>query len=112
MSNFLKRKAKEAKTLVEEIVSSPDLVQEETPIMEEYEKNPILDVLAPLSVKIGYDIYSLDGGGSYSVAEIQYNPETGEAKVLETFEISRLIALSYYNQKTALGILKKQKKSK
>lgn len=112
MSNFLKRKTKEAKSLVSEVISPPDLVVEVAAIVSEYEENPTLDVSTPLHVKVGYDIYSLDGGGSYSVAEIQYNPETGEAKVLDTFEISRLIALSYYNQKTALGILKKQKKNK
>lgn len=57
-----------------------------------------------------YDIFTSDGGKTYHVAEIHYNPQTGHALVGEIFDISRLVALSYANQKTALGTLKKGKK--
>lgn len=57
-----------------------------------------------------FDIFSPDGGKTYQVAEIAYNPETGEAKITNTFDISRLIALQYTNQKNALNSLKTRKK--
>lgn len=56
----------------------------------------------------GYDIFTLDGGGHYKVAEISYNPETGEARVNEIFDITRQVALAYKNQKIALGTLKRR----
>ncbi len=87
-SNFKKRLSKE--------VAVPEVV---VPKSEE--------VVLP---QTGYDIYSLDGGGSYNIAEIQYDPTTSLAKVVQTYEVSRMIALSYAGQKTALSILKKQKK--
>lgn len=59
---------------------------------------------------VGTDIYSLDGGRTFGVAEIEYNPVTMLARVKETFNISRLVALSYQPQKTALNTLKKSKK--
>lgn len=58
----------------------------------------------------GMDVYTSDGGRTYGVAEIAYNPETGEAKVVDIFFISRLIALQYANQKGALNTLKQKHK--
>jgi hypothetical protein len=54
------------------------------------------------------DIYSSDGGKNYEVAEIAFNPETGEAKVVATYSVSRLVALTGINQKTALNTLKRK----
>ena len=68
----------------------------------------VAEVLAAKDVKMpftGYDIYSEDGGKSFGVAEIEYNPETGAAKVINKFTISRLVALQYKVQKDALGTL-------
>lgn len=98
-SQFEKRKAKLAADVVKEI---------------EHKRDDIRAKAAgePVYTQTGYDIYSEDGGKSYGVAEIAYNPQTGESKVKDTFSISRLIALSYANQKQALGILKKTRRDK
>ena len=91
-SQYKKRKQKESAG-VSEVQETP-LVVEET---------------APVYTQTGYDIFSPDGGKNYEVAELSYNPTTGEAKVINTFKISRLVALSYANQKVALQTLKKGK---
>lgn len=62
----------------------------------------------PVYTQTGYDIFSPDGNRTYKVAEISYNPETKEAKVTEIFTITRLVALAYANQKTALKTLKRK----
>ncbi len=54
------------------------------------------------------DIYSPNGGKDYEVAEISFNPVTREAKVTEIYTISRLVALTGLNQKTALNTLKRK----
>lgn len=88
----------------------------------QYEKRRDKDIVKEVEEKIaeirsapevtftqtGFDIYTPDGGRTYKVAEISYNPETGDAKVNEIFTISRLVALSYANQKTALSTLKRK----
>lgn len=93
-SQFAKRQKK--KESQEEVASKLEPIQAETVDTE------------PVYTQTGLDIYTSDGGKSYGVAEIVYNPETGEAKVLATFSISRLVALSYANQKTALNTLKRK----
>ena len=63
----------------------------------------------PTYTQKGYDVFTPDGGRTYKVIELEYNPDTGHARVVGTSEISRLVALKYDAQKTALGILKKGK---
>jgi hypothetical protein len=54
------------------------------------------------------DIYLSNDGKTYEVAEIAYNPETKDAKIINTFSISRLVALTAMNQKVALNTLKRK----
>lgn len=96
-SQFLKRMKK---TAAKELDAKTDESVSET-VPE------ALNETAPVYTQMGYDIYSPDGGRHYKVAKLEYNPETGEARVIETKDISRLIALKYDQQKTALGILKR-----
>ena len=97
-TNFERRKAK-----VTEAVSKAVEAKKET-VRAEAAGEPSYDQSA-------YDVFTADGGKSFGVAEIAYNPATGEATVKDTFSISRLIALQYANQKTALGILKQKKQT-
>jgi hypothetical protein len=92
MNQFLKRKTKESE---EELV--PIAEGAVPPVVEE-----------PAYNQIALDIYTLDGGRTYCVAEISYNPTTKQAEVKELFSISRLIALQHANTKVALGTLKKK----
>lgn len=94
-SQFDKRQAR----VQEELVAKREKIRSKT---EEPEKERY--------TQSGFDIFSSDGGKTYQVAEIAYNPETGEAKLVNTFDISRLIALQYTNQKNALNSLKTRKK--
>lgn len=92
-SQFIKRKLKlEADAVAKEAAT------ERTPETGE-----------PVYTQSGYDVFSPDGGRTYKVVELEYNPETGDAKVTGTSAISRLIALKYDAQKVALGILKRGK---
>lgn len=95
-TQFEKRKAKSAVDVAKEIESKRDDIRAQS--LEE-----------PVYTSTALDIYTNDGGKTFGVAEISYNPETGVAKVINTFNISRIIALSYANQKMALGTLKKKK---
>lgn len=97
-SNFLKRKAKEviAPTAAEEQPS------ETAPVMEE--------TAAPSYTQSGFDVFTPDGGATYQVAELAYNPETRQAVVTNIFDISRLVGMSYGNHKASLNTLKKGKK--
>lgn len=97
-SNFEKRKVKTPEAVINEITKKRDAIREKG-----------VEVDEPVYTQSGYDVYTLDGGRNYGVAEISYNPETGAAKVNNTFTISRLVALKYANTKQALGILKKGK---
>jgi hypothetical protein len=89
MNQYEKRKAKSVDTLVKEATTVAPVTQ------------PVYDQMA-------MDIYTDDGGRSYKVAEISYNPVTKQAEVKELFSITRLVALQYANTKTALGTLKKK----
>lgn len=100
-SQFEKRKAKSVTDVAKEIEVKRDDMRSKTSLEE-----------AAVYTQTGYDVFTSDGGKSYGVAEIAYNPITGTAHIVDTFSISRLVALSYANQKQALGILKKQKKAK
>lgn len=94
-SQFSKRKNKTPEAVIEEI----------------QEKRSELRAKAePTYTQTGMDIFTPNGGKTYHVAELAYNPETGEAKILGIFDISRLVALSYANQKNALNTLKQRKK--
>lgn len=99
-SQFLKRKLKsqEKDALVPE--NQPDQVESQ-PAAEQEGPEPVYQQTA-------LDIYTPDGGKTYEVAEISYNPTTKEAKVTATFSISRLVALTAANQKTALNTLKRK----
>jgi hypothetical protein len=91
-SQYTKRRSKD---LVEEVQEKIQELRTEAAKPAEYTQS-------------GFDVYTSDGGRSYHVAELTYNPETGEAKVVEIFDISRLVALQYANQKTALNSLKRK----
>jgi hypothetical protein len=94
MNQFLKRKSKEDQEV------APEPVVVETPLAE----------TEPAYTQTGFDVFTRDGGKSYEVAEFAYDPVTMKAEVINLFSISRLIALSYGNQKVALQTLKKGKK--
>lgn len=98
-SQFFKRKAKseEVKQLREE---NPDMGMAEAAAV--IESTPVYN-------QSGFDVFTTDGGRTFGVAEISYNPETGEAKVEEIFTITRLIALKYGTMKEGLSMLKKRK---
>lgn len=93
-SQFEKRKAK----------SSSDLVKEVETRIEELKQAPA----SPVYTQTGLDIFSNDGGKTHGVAEISYNPVTKEATVIAIYQISRLVALTALNQKTALNTLKRK----
>lgn len=94
-TNYEKRKSKDIESVKEEIVAKREQIRTDA------------EPTYPFS---GYDIYTPNGGGTYLVAEIEFNPETKQARVKEIFEVSRLIALSYVAQKNGLRVLKKTKR--
>lgn len=93
ISQYEKRKAK----------ASADLIKEVEERLEEIKK-------APEFTQKALDIYTPDGGRTHKVAEIAFNPETGEAKVIGTYDVTRIIALRHEQQKVALNTLKQKKK--
>ncbi len=92
-SQFSKRKEK----------SSADLVKEVEQKLEEL-KAPEETVYN----QTGLNVYSPDGGNSYEVAEIKFNPDTKQAEVVEIYKISRLVALQHANTQSALNTLKRK----
>jgi hypothetical protein len=90
-SQFEKRKEKQEKPIEERVRELIDTPEPETTYNQ-----------------VGYDVFTSDGGKTYGVAEIEYDPESGQARVKDVFTISRLVALKYANMKEALGILKKK----
>ncbi len=92
-SQFEKRQKKTAETVIAEVTEK---------------RADIRAKAEPTYTQTGYDIFTLDGGRTFGVAEISYNPETREAKVIETYTITRLVALKYGNMKTALQTLKRK----
>ncbi len=93
-SQFEKRKAKLA------VAADKDTAKQKEDVRAEAAGEPVY-------TQSGYDVFTSDGGRTYGVAEIAYNPATGDAKVNGIFSITRLVALKYANTKQALGILKK-----
>lgn len=91
-SQFEKRKEKDSATLVKEVEEK----------VAELKAKPATEY-----TQTGFDVYTPDGGRTYKVAELKYNPETGEASVVAVHSITRLVALQYANTKQALSILKK-----
>ncbi len=89
-SQFEKRKEK----------LSDDLVKKVEDKLEEIKS-------APKYTQEAYDVFY--NGKDYNVATIEYSPETGEARVKELFNITRLVGMTYSNHKKSLSILKKQK---
>lgn len=100
-SQFAKRKARSADVVSQEI-------QDKRAEIRASREAPVASA-EPVYSQTGYDIFTTDGGKTYQVAEISYNPETLQSEVINIFSISRLVALSYGNQKTALRTLKKGK---
>lgn len=103
-SQFEKRKAKST----EEI--SREIQDKRSEIRASREMPPVV-MDTPVYTQTGLDIYTPDGGRTYKIAEILYNPETMQAEVKEIFNITRLVALQYANTKTGLGTLKKKIKN-
>jgi hypothetical protein len=54
------------------------------------------------------DIFSPDGGTTYEVAEISFDPVSKKAEVINIYSISRLVGLTGLNQKVALNTLKRK----
>jgi len=101
MNNYLKRKSKESTEKLDAMVpqtAEPAVVVEQAP--------------EPSFPCQGYDVFTSNGGKTYGVAMIDYNPDTGVARVTGVKTISRLIALKYAAQKQALGILAKKANDK
>lgn len=96
-TQYEKRKAKDAS-----VISEIEKHLDDSSVFEQ----------EPVYTQTGYDVYTEDGGRTYKVAELKYNPQTGEAVFVGDGDISRLVALKYFNQKTALGILKTNKRGK
>jgi hypothetical protein len=94
-SQFSKRKAK----------SSEDLVKEVEEKLEEL-KAPAAEETT--YTQTGLNVYTPDGGSTYEVAEIKFNPETKQAEVAEIYKISRLVALQHANTQNALNTLKRK----
>lgn len=106
-SQFSKRKAKSVDEVSQEIQDKRAGLRASREAASSAASAPIAE---PSYTQQGFDIFTSDGGKTYQVAEISYNPDTLQAEVVNTFTISRLVALSYGNQKTALQTLKKGKK--
>ncbi len=104
-SQFDKRKAKSIETVTAEIQDKREKIRSKP-------EETVSDKVETVYTQSAFDIFTPDGGRNYQVAEIAYNHETGEAKVTNTFDITRLVALSYANQKGALNSLKKRSKPK
>jgi hypothetical protein len=83
-------------------------IEEITKKREEIRETAAPKAEEPTFTQTALDIYTRDGGRHYEVAEIQYNPTTREAKVVEIYKISRLVALQYDNTKVALNTLKRK----
>lgn len=87
-SQYEKRKEKQMSKALDDLVEQVDVAGE------------------AIYTQTGYDVYTSDSGKSFHVAEIEYNPTTGVARVIGISDLSRMVALKYANQKVALGILK------
>lgn len=98
--NQFKKRQKKIAAVVEEAKANSEALA--VPVKEK-------DLNVNRYTQVGMDVYTADGGRSYNVAEIEYNPDSKEARVKEVFSISRLVALSYAEQKTALKTLKRKK---
>src|SRR5580698_6443291 len=101
-SQFQKRKAKTPDAVSQEIQDKRAEIRAS--------RESTVAAPEPVYTQTGFDVFTDDGGKTYQVAEFSYNPVTLQAEVVNLFSISRLIALSYGNQKVALQTLKKGKK--
>lgn len=59
--------------------------------------------------RTAYDIITTDGGRSYQIISISYNPATKDAIVSEIKAVTRQVGLQHNNQKRALETLAKLK---
>lgn len=107
-SQFLKRKLKSKEQEPEIQPTEPSDAIVDTPEIDTSPESLPEVNLSPDYTQTALDIYTPDGGKNYEVAEISYNHLTKEAKVTATFSISRLVALTYQNQKTSLNTLKRK----
>lgn len=115
MNQFAKRKLKEAAdllkktTTVESVVISQEKLEDLT-VTEIYDLPPLEIKPETVLNHEAIDVYSSDGGRTYYLASIKYNVETGEAKVVETYTLPRVVALAAKQHKVGLKTLKKIKK--
>lgn len=93
-TQYEKRKAKTIEAVAKEIENKRDDIRAQA-------------LEAPVYDQVGYDVYTPDGGKTYKVAEIAYNPVTKQATIVGVYSITRLVALQYKNTKNALSMLKK-----
>jgi hypothetical protein len=110
-SQFFKRKAKEAVKAASEDKGPMESV-EVVPVEVATVEIPVVVAPEPLYTQEALDVYSGDGGKTYNVAEIQYNPLTNEAKVKTIYNISRLVGMQHTGRKEALVILRQKLKVK
>lgn len=101
MSQYLKRKAKEA---AEKVVVLEVGVAVELPLPEEVKE------MAAEFTHTALDVYAINGGSNYNLVRIEFNPETMEARVAETYTCPRSVGIQHDNQKRALATLRKIKK--
>lgn len=111
-SNYFKRRDKDKK--VTEPVSSvivPEGSPEVTPevTLETQHTEGTIFVSPPVDYnQRAFDVMTPDGGRSYYVVEVDYNPVTLQAVVVSQTPITRLIGLQHANTKMALSMLKKK----
>lgn len=94
-TQFEKRKTKSIEDVAKEIESKRDDIRAQA-------------LEAPVYDQVGFDVFTPDGGKTYKVAELAYNPVTNQAQVIGVYSITRLVALQYKNTKNALSMLKKK----
>lgn len=115
ISQFIKRQKKQqapesTQELAVDASPEPITVEEVAPDEVVIEQHPEA-VTGPVYTHMANDVFSMDGNATFGVAEIKYNPLTGEAKVTATYNVSRLVGLSYAPGKAALDKMKKEKRS-
>jgi hypothetical protein len=93
-SQFAKRKAKE---------KAPEIKVEQPQLVESVNAEPG-DVPEGVLTHTAYDVF--EDGTKHMIVTLKYNPDTGDASVVEIKEISRHIGLVHENQKRALATLK------
>jgi hypothetical protein len=96
-SQFLKRKKKEAQSVVE--------VEAQEPVVVEEAAATAIDTSRPYT---GYDIFYEESTRKYKAVVFSYNPVTGVCAIDEIRDVSRSVALVFENNKHALKQLTKK----